>query len=682
MEVYSTACPRNCYSTCSFRVFVENGRIVNFEPHPGNRATPEGMCLKGLSYKEKVESPDRILHPLVKNHKGRVDRISWDEAFAILTERLGFFREAYGPHSILFYESSGMSGLLNEISTTFWKLFGGATTTYGNLCWPAGLEAIRLTLGENKHNAPWDLANSRLIIMWGKNAVETNIQESIPLEAALDAGAELIVIDPRRTPTAEKASLLIRPKPGSDGALALGVARILVEEDLIDHSFISKHVVGFEAFKESLGSYTLQHVERITGIPGHTVARLARLTGTVKPMTILPGFGMQRYTNGGQTIRCLLSLQILTGNIGKPGACFHYANLQSYIFDAVKEPVSYYPEDDGPGNFRRTVSKAALGRDMLAQKDPELKMIWVERGNPLTQNPDTNSIIKAFDKLEFKVVVEQFLTDTALKADLILPAKTMFEQTDIIGSYWNPYVQLKQKVIEPPEEVKPETEIYRQLAIRIGFADEVIASHFPENTDDAIEAWLKKRTSGHLWIDFESLKEGPVIPPGHQEVAFHDLVFSTPSGKIELYSERAEDMWKVDPLPSYSEPEAFASLSSDTEWFCFLTPNSKNRIHSQFGNLNTIRQFDPEPLLEMNIDDALRLGLEDGDKVCLSNEHGALNIRITLNAGILSKCVSLANGWWLNEGGGGNLLSAQRETDMGHGTAFHDNLVRITVIDE
>ena len=166
----------------------------------------------------------------------------------------------------------------------------------------------------------------------------------------------------------------------------------------------------------------------------------------IKPMTLVPGYGMQRFTNGGQTIRSLLALSVLTGNIGKPGACFHYANLQSYVFDTLKEPMSYYPEINPDPIFRRTISMAKLGEDMLKAKDPELKMIWVERGNPVTQNPDTNTVLKAFKKIEFRVVVEQFMTDTAKEADIILPAKNMFEQTDIIGSYWNPYVQLKPKV--------------------------------------------------------------------------------------------------------------------------------------------------------------------------------------------------------------------------------------------
>jgi anaerobic selenocysteine-containing dehydrogenase len=679
MEVYSTACPRNCYSTCSFKVVVENGRIIHFEPHPGNLATPEGMCLKGLSYKEKVESPDRILHPMKRIRDGSFRKVTWDKILVELAEKLQFFRDGYGPQSILFYESSGMSGLLNEISSTFWNIFGGATTTYGNLCWPAGLEAIRLTLGENKHNVPWDLEHARLIIMWGKNTVETNVQESIPLEKALVQGAHLVVIDPRRTPTADKAHLLIQPRPGTDGALALAVAKILIENEWIDFPFIQKYVSGFEAFRHSLESCGPEWAENITGIPVHAIRHLAQLMGTIKPMTILPGYGMQRYTNGGQTIRCLLALQVLSGNIGKPGACFHYANLQSYVFDKVREPLSYYPWLHTPEPFRRTVSKATLGRDMLAQKDPELRMIWVERGNPITQNPDTKAILKAFRKLDYRVVIEQFMTDTAIEADVILPAKTMFEQTDLIGSYWNPYVQLRQKVIEPPGEVKTETEIYRLLGERLHFPDAILEKEFPANNGDAIEDWLRRRVSEHEWIDFGALKKGPMIPPDLQHIAFEDFKFNTPSGTIELYSETIHSQWGVDPLPAYESPAESDGIAGTQERkrFYFLTPNTKNRIHSQFGNLEVIRQFDPEPLLEMNLHDAQELGIQTGDWVRVFNDRGEIRLKTRLHPGILTGCVALPNGWWKTERGGGNRLSAQRETDIGHGTAFHDNLVEI-----
>ncbi len=681
-KVYTTACPRNCYSSCSFKVLVEDGIIVNFEPHSDNRATPEGICLKGLSYKERVYSKKRILHPLKSDGKGGFSQVSWDEALALITEKLLYFKKEFGSHSVFFYESSGMSGLLNEISSAFWRTYGGVTTSYGNLCWPAGLEAVRLTLGENKHNVPWDLENARLIIMWGKNSVETNVQESIPLEKALEQGAKLVVIDPRRTETAEKADLLIQPRPGTDGAFALGIARILSDSGRVDSTFISQYVHGYEAFRKSLKPYTNAFVERITGVPVKYLDMLADLIAETKPMTIIPGYGMQRYTNGGQTIRCILSLQVITGNIGKPGACFHYANLQSYVFDKVLEPLSYYPEIGDDGVSRRAVSKASLGQDMLSQKDPELKMIWVERGNPVSQNPDTNQILKAFRKLEFKVVVDQFMTDTAREADLILPAKSMFEQSDIIGSYWNPYVQLKQKVIDSSGEVHPESEIYRMLALKLGFETKIVRELFPDNSDESIERWLEEKLRPFPGISLDKLKKGPVMAPGLQNIAFSDYIFKTPSGKVELLSDKARKLWGVDELPAFNltEENTIQDVKNGKKAYYFLTPNTKNRIHSQFGNLDVIRQFDPEPRLEINPEDASEDGIKNGETVRIFNDRGEFYSKVRFNFGIRKSCLSVPNGWWISEGGGGNYLTAARETDMGHGTAFHDNLVYIEKI--
>jgi anaerobic selenocysteine-containing dehydrogenase len=677
MSIHSTACPRNCYSTCSFKVQVEDGRIVNFEPHPANRATPEGICIKGLSYFERANSPDRIVHPLKKQAAGGFARITWDEALATIAERLHYFKLNHGPHSVLYYESSGMAGLVNEFSSKFWEMFGGATTTYGNLCWPAGLEAVRLTLGENKHNVPWDIENAKLIVLWGKNPAETNIQQMIFIEKAQANGAKLVVIDPRRSQSSERADLLIQPRPGTDAIIALAIAGEIIRKNWLDLDFVNRYVLGFDEFAKSVLDLSLDEAARRTDIPVEMLAELAHDVGRVKPMTIAPGYGMQRFSNGGQTIRAILALNVLTGNIGKPGACFHYANLQSYVFDEVKEPLSYYPEKNSTGVFRRAVSKAKLGDDMLGQRDPELKMIWVERGNPVAQNPDTNVVLRALRKLDFRVVVEQFMTDTAAEADIILPAKNMFEQSDIIGSYWNPYVQLKPKILEPAGEVKPETEIYYLLGLQLGYAKEEVLRYLPEPGDLNIQAYLRERLKAFPKLSWESLMEGPLHAPGFQEIAFENLEFNTPSGKIELRSMQAKELWGVDPLPAYTELAEGEEGNKTKYTIMLLSPNTKNRIHSQFGNLPIIRQFEPRAFLVMNASDAEERNIADGVMVRVFNERGEMKVPVRVNFGIRKGCASYYNGWWLSEGGTPNLFSKGRETDMGNGAAFHDTLVEI-----
>ncbi|MDP2959311.1 MAG: molybdopterin-dependent oxidoreductase [Longimicrobiales bacterium] len=680
MPLHTTACPRNCYSTCTMTVEVEDGRLRRILPHAGNHATLEGPCLKGLAYVERVASPHRILHPLRRQRDGSFKAVSWDEALGEIAGRLARIRDEHGPQAVLYYSASGTKGLLNRVGGAFWRLYGGYTGTYGDLCWPAGLEATRLTLGENKHNAPWDLANARLIVLWGKNAAETNIHQMPFVEAALEAGGRLIVVDPRRTETAERAELLIQPRPGTDGALALAVAHVLFRDGLVNRSFLDAHVAGHDEYRDRVGTLTPAWAERITGVPERYVERLAEAMGSVKPMTVAAGFGMQRYTNSGQTMRAMIALAALTGNVGKPGAGWQCANLQTAVFDDVKDPVAFYPPETPDGVARIAVSTARLGADMMALRDPPLKMAWVERGNPIPQNPDTAKVLEAFRSLDFRVVVEQFLTDTAREADIVLPAKTMFEQTDVIGAYWHPYVQLRKKVLEPPGEVKPESEIYRLLAERLGFPIAAVDAVLPGLGDQAVEAWLERRLAPFPELSLERLAQGPVLAPGHEEVAFADLRFSTPSGKIELRSEDAATRWEVDPLPGWSEPaEAVSTTGSDGGRFplFFMTPNTKNRIHSQFGNLDMIRAHDPGPVVRVSPADALPRGIRDGDRVRVFNDRGSLELPCTLDFGLRAGCVSLTNGWWITDGGAVNLLSAGRETDMGHGAAFHDNRVEL-----
>ena len=682
MPVFTTACPRNCYSTCTMRVTVAGGRLTAVDPHPGNRATAEGPCLKGLSYVERQHHPDRLLYPRRRRPDGSFGRIGWDEALDEIAQRLAAVREAHGPRAVLHYAGSGTKGLLNECSLAFWRRFGGCTTTYGDLCWPAGLEASRLTLGENIHNAPWDLARAMLIVLWGKNPAETNIHQQVFINQALDRGARLVVVDPRRTESAERAELLIQPRPGSDGFLALAVAKLLVERGGVDETFVARHVLGYRRFAAMVRDLDLDELSGTCGVAVPVIETLAGLLARIKPATVCTGYGMQRYSNSGQTMRALLSLPVVTGNIGLPGGGWVYANLQTHVFGGPRDPVACFPPETEGDAVRVSVSTARLGRDMLAQGDPTLRFAWVERGNPLAQNPETGRVREAFRALDFRVVVDQFLTDTAREADIILPAKTMFEQTDIIGAYWHHYLQLRPRVIESPGEVRPETDIFRDLACRLGVDGPgpmgSLDQEIPGPGDDDVRTWLERRLAP-LGLSLADFDDGPVAAPGAVEVAFADRVFPTPSGKIELWSEEAGRRWGVDPLPRCVLPgESAARPDHDPAIpLQLLTPNTKNRIHSQFGNLELIRTREEGPELQLHPDDASVRGIVPGGPVRVFNRRGEFTVSARIDAGIRRGCVAVPNGWWGEEGGPVNLTSMGRETDMAHGAAFHDNLVQV-----
>lgn len=674
---YTSACPRNCYSTCGLQVTVADGKLRRLEAHPGNAATANGICLKGLSYIERVSSPDRLLFPQARiAGTDRFRRVSWDEALDAIAEQVSRARREFGPQSVLYYSSSGTKGLLNCAGDRFWRLFGGYTTTYGDLCWPAGLEATRLTLGANEHNAPWDLANAQLIVFWGKNAAETNIHQMAFVEQALARGARVVVIDPRRTETTERATLHLQPRPGTDAAIALAVAHVLFARDWTDRGFIEAHVQGADRFRESVHTCTPEWAAEVAGVDPRAIERLAELVGTVAPMTICAGFGMQRYTNSGQTMRALLALVVLTGNIGKPGAGWIFANLRTQVFGGEKDPIAFYPPAASDGVVRVSISTAMLGPHMLATHDPPLKVAWLERGNPIPQNPETATVMRAFRALDFRVVVDEVMTDTAREADIVLPAKTFFEQTDVIGAYWHDYLQLRPKLIDPPGDVKPETEIYRLLAARLGIPQADVDAAIP--ADDRIEAWLTERLAAMPGVTLDALRRGPVRVPGTGDIAFADLCFPTPSGRIELWSDEAVARWDADPLPSYREPvEGSRGSLAEKYPLSLLTPNTKTRIHSQFGHLSAMRAIEPRPVLAMHPVDAAARGIGAGDQVRVFNERGALSVACRLDAGLRAGCVTLHNGWWVRDGGAVNLLSQARETDMGHGAAFHENQVQV-----
>jgi len=657
------------------RVAVEDNRLVRIEPDPSNRATEQGPCLKGLSYVERVHSPDRITRPLRREPDGSFTPVEWEEALERIAAALLRTRDENGPQSVLYYAASGTKGLLNACGMAFWRLFGGCTTTYGDLCWPAGLEATRLTLGDNSHNAPWDLANARLIVMWGKNAAETNIHQMPHVHAALANGATLVVVDPRRTETAELASLLVPLRPGTDGALALGAGHVLVRDGHIDREFVARHVLGYDAWVELVSTWPPARAAEVCGVPESSVEWLGTLLGTAHPATIVPGYGMQRFTNSGQAMRAMIALLAVTGQIGRPGAGWMYANLQTQVFGAVKDPVALFPPDTPDGVVRVSISTARLGRDMKATKDPPLRVAWVERGNPIPQNPETNVVLEAFRMLDFRVVVDEFLTDTAREADIVLPAKTFFEQTDVIGAYWHPYLQLRWKALEPPPEVKPETEIYRALGQRLGIDDASLAAALPGPSDAAIEAWLGGRLAP-LGLSLADFDDGPVLSPEFAEVAFADLVFATPSGRIELSSEEAVRRWGVDAVPAFREADERPDPGGRFPLH-LLTPNTKNRIHSQFGNLEGIRRIDPAPFMTMHPRDARERGIAAGARARVFNERGALELPVRIDRGLRPGCVCVTNGFWLAEGGAVNVLTMGRETDMGHGAAFHDNAVQV-----
>ncbi len=663
-RVVRTVCPRNCYCTCGMLATVEEGRLVKIEGDPKNLATAGEVCVKGLSYVERVASRERLTSPLRRNGKGKLEPVSWDDALDEIVAGLWSVRKETGPLGVLYYEGSGSHGALSGLSDAFWSPFGGITRAHGDLCWPAGLEATRLTYGANRHNHPNLTRESRFILLWGHNPAETNIHQWRLILEAQAAGATVAVLDPRCTDTTDAADIHFQPRPGTDGALALGLAQIIVTDGLHDGDFLRDHGEGVDAYLDRIAEFPPERTAEITGLEVGALRNLAISYARKKPSLLIAGFGLQRHSHAGQAMRAVALLPALTGNIGIPGGGWQYANLTSHVF----RPPPALPSQEGTQS--RSFPTSRLGRSLQELSDPPLRVAWFEKANPVSQHPRTKEVILGLAGLEMVVVVDQFLTDTTRLAHYVLPAKSLFEEEDLVNAYWHPYVQLRQKVLDPPEGVKTETEIWRELCLRFGFPTE----SFDIDPTDRLKAMLPEGHEGAL----EALRESPLDLSGLGDVAWEDREFETPSGKVEFTSEAATQLWGVDAVPSFdAPPEGHLSGLAEKYPLQLLTCKTRERIHSQFGNLDGIREVERPRVLDIHPEDAAARGLSDGDVARIWNARGSAEAPVHLNPGIRPGVVHVLEGRCVPDDPWMNLVTSDGVTDMGYGAVFYECRVEV-----
>ncbi|MGE5199794.1 MAG: molybdopterin-containing oxidoreductase family protein, partial [Rhodospirillaceae bacterium] len=654
LRTVRTVCPRNCYCTCGMLVTLDEGdRIVSIEGDPENTATGGHVCLKGLSYARRVTSADRLLRPLRRRASGAgFEAVSWDDALGEIADRLARVRTDHGPEAALYYEGSGSHGALGGLAMAFWRQFGGCTTTFGDLCWPAGLEATRLTYGDNRHNHPALTARSRLILLWGHNPAETNVHQWRLVLDAQANGARLIVIDPRQTDSTDAADVHVQPRPGTDAALALGIARAILDAGLHDAKFLDAHAHGFAEYRERLDAFPLDRAAAITGLEPSSIRELALEYGGTKPALLIAGFGLQRHSRAGQTMRAVALLPALTGNVGLAGGGWQYANLASHCL----RPLPLPPEPA----VTRSIPVSQVARHLEALDAPPIRAAWIERGNPAAQNPAAHRLRAALARLDLLVVVDQFMTPTAELAHFVLPAKTLFEEEDLVTAYWHPYLQWRAKVLPPPGEVRPESEIWRALCDRFGFD----TSFFPASREACLQSLLPDRSAATL----SDLKERPLDLSGNGDVAFADRRFPTASGKVEFASAAAAALWGVDPVPGY---EALGEGAESPARIRFplqlLSCKTRDRIHSQFGNLDWVQEVERPHVLDIHPGDARARGITDGSRAAVWNDRGRLELTVRVTPGIRQGVVHVLEGWCHAGDPDVNALTAEGITDMNHG---------------
>ncbi|MCG0276319.1 MAG: molybdopterin-dependent oxidoreductase [Thermosediminibacteraceae bacterium] len=657
MKVYRTACPRDCLDCCSMLAYVdEKGRLVRVKGDPEHPVTRGFLCPKGNSYVELVYHPNRLLYPLMKKN-GEFKRVTWEEALNFIAEKLKNYIEKFGPSSILHYHYSGSEALTKNLDTRFFNLLGGITRVAGDLCFSAGLVAQIYDFGGLLQNSIEDLPNAKGCVLWGRNVKSTNIHALPFIAECRRQGGRIAVVNPLPTGMEDIAYLVVRPKPGTDAALALGACRYLVEQGKIDREFIEKYTYGFERFKKVLEDYTLEKVSRITGVDSGDIERLALFYAENTPVTTLLGFGLQRYRGGGNAIRAIDALAAITGNIGKPGAGVSYCS-DTYWY------VGSFVKGEAPAG--RTINVWDLARGILNAQDPPVKMAFITNANPVVNVPDTAMMKKALNSIDTVVVIDLFMTDTAREADVVLPCTTFFEEENIKVSSWSPWIYYCPKVIEPVGEARPDEEIFIELARRIELKD------FPWESREqfleyAAEAFRKfgvnlsiLREKGHIKNSF--------VP----DVAWQDKKFLTPSGKFEFYSEKALAEGQP-PTATYVAAES----EEDQYPYHFITPHSRYRIHSQFQVSEYIKSLNPFPKVYINSEEGVRLGLREGQEVEIYNDRGSIRAKVYFDSRMRRDTVSLESGWSVESGACPNFLIPSRVSEMGGCAALYDVKVGI-----
>ncbi|WP_373378597.1 molybdopterin-dependent oxidoreductase [Cupriavidus nantongensis] len=688
-RIVRAACPHDCPDTCALLVTVEDGRAVKVAGDPDHPGTQGVLCTKVSRYTERTYHPDRLLTPMKrvgKKGEGKFAPVSWDEALDTIATRLQAIA-AHDPQAIVPYSYAGTMGLVQGESMAarfFNKL--GASRLDRTICASAGATALRYTYGASVGMDMEHVVDARLVIIWGGNPIASNLHFWTRAQEAKRRGATLVAIDPYRSLSAEKCHRHIAPMPGTDGALALALIHVLIRDDLLDHDYIERHTVGFEALRERAQAYPPARAAEICGIPVEDIEWLAGLYGQLavrerQPVAIRLNYGMQRVHGGGQAVRAVACLPSLVGAWRHPAGGLQ---LSTSGFFPINEAALQRPDllPGWPQQLPRLVNMSTIGDALLAEPAPgapRIEAVVVYNSNPVAVAPESGKVAAGFAREDlFTVVLEHFRTDTADYADIILPATTQLEHTDVHKAYGHTYFLANNAAIAPLGEALPNTEIFRRLAQRMGFTESCFA-----DSDEAIAAQAilpdDARAAGISW---DSLKA-----QGWQKLAlpaapFAEGGFPTPSGKCQFYSEQmARDGF--DPLPDYvpqyEAPQTAPELAARYP-LAMISPPARNFLNSSFVNVDSLRATEGEPHLDIHPADAAERGIVHGALVRAFNDRGSMVARARVTDRARRGLVVGLSIWWkklASDGKNANELTSQRLTDLGRAPVFYDCLVQV-----
>jgi anaerobic selenocysteine-containing dehydrogenase len=669
-------------------VTVESGRAVRVAGDPDHPFTRGFLCAKVNRYVERTYQQDRVLHPMRRvgpKGSGRFERMTWDSALAEIAERLNEIRSSSdGAQAILPYSYAGTMGMVQGSSMDR-RLFHriGASMLDRTICSMAGTVGMRMTVGANVGADPEGIPSSDLILLWGTNTLTANPHLWPFVLEARERGAPIIAIDPIRTRTAAQCDEWIGIRPGTDAALALGMMHVLIGLGLEDAAYIDAYTIGIDQLRDRVKEYSPERVSTITGVPVDTIISLGERYARSKAAFIRVNYGLQRHRGGGMAVRTIACLPALTGHWRRAGGGVQLSSSANFTFDkrALERPDVSPPV--------RTINMIRLG-EALTTRDagvggPPVRALVVYNSNPGAVAPDRNAVLRGMAREDlFTVVLEHFQTDTADYADIVLPATTQLEHWDVHLSYGHHYVTLNRPSIEPLGEALPNSEIFRRLAARMGLDE-------PMFRDDDVTLIRQTLGGSHGRLEgvtFETLCEKgwlrlnlpkPYLP-------YVDGGFTTPSGKCELYSQRMADMG-LDPLPAFTPPYEFPEqvpALAERYPLTLISSPAHQFLNSTFVNVESLRRAANEPECLLHPLDAKRRGIAVGARVVVHNDRGAFTAVARVEEGIRPGVVWAPSIWWgkfAADGANANQTTSQRETDMGHGPVFYDNLVEVGLAD-
>lgn len=666
--IFPSVCSLDCPDQCGLLIHKEAGKIVKIEGDPNHPVTQGAICNKVRNMTARIYDEKRLQYPMKrvgpKGEGSQFERITWEEAIETMTSRWKKLIADEGAESILPYSFYGNMGRIGTegMDRRFFNRMGASRLLY-SICESAGTEGYKYTMGGSFGTDPEDTVHAKLIIMWGINAVSTNMHQVMLAEKARKNGAQIIVIDAHKNQTGRWADWFIPILPGTDAALALGIMHILFAENLVDESFMQQYTAGHVELREHVRQYDPSVVSTITGVPVEDIYRLARLYGQTSPSFIRIGNGIQHHDNGGMCVRTIACLPALTGQwLHKGGGAIKgNGSYLEHNIPALQRPDLRKKE-------ARQINMNLLGSALL-ELDPPIRSLYVYNSNPALVAPHANKVREGLQREDlFTIVHDLFLTETAKYADIVLPATSSFENTDFYRSYWHQYVHLQLPVMSPYGESKANVDVFRLLAAEMGYEDEAL-----RDSDEALirQALDHPGNPALNSISYETLLEKQFIKADIKPLFPGEL--KTPSGKIELYSHEMESRG-FPPLPTYTPLVSEGDLP-----FLFVPAPNHNFLNSTFAHNEKHIRMEKTPKLHMNEADATALGLVSGDVARVWNDRGECELVIVAGSDVLPGVV-VSQGLWADLPGNKalvNALTPDRVADMGGGATFFSGRVRV-----